>query len=92
MNIENNSKAGWLARTIKGGYVRTAVVLLIGLAFYWTVIRLPRPPADNIVATYRGGNVTTEELRVYIHDFIACCSKHTSCSRHGENHEECSSS
>ncbi|NOZ20581.1 MAG: peptidyl-prolyl cis-trans isomerase, partial [Planctomycetes bacterium] len=69
--------------------VKAGAILLVGAAVYWFLLRLPRPPEPDIVATYRGGKVTKEELRRYLHEFFPRCSKHAQCRRHGEDHEDC---
>ncbi len=52
-------------------------------------MRMLRPPEPGIVATYRGGKVTKEELRRYLHEFLPRCEKHLRCSRHGDDHDSC---
>ena len=70
-----------VAGTLKDWRVRAVLLFLGALAVYWFLFRLPRPPEENVVATYRGGKVTTEELRRYLHEFLPRCFGHPRCRR-----------
>lgn len=78
-----------LRKALRDGHFQWLAGLLALLLFWYLFIRLPRPPAPGIVATYQGGKVTAEELRRYLHEYLPRCSKHLRCARHGQDHETC---
>ena len=68
-----------------------AVLLAGGLSIYrnFDWVREPNPPAEDVVATYNGKNITTKELM----DFIAVEGskerEHLLCPNHGYDHSKC---
>ncbi|NIA14492.1 MAG: hypothetical protein GWP08_10450 [Nitrospiraceae bacterium] len=69
--------------------VQGAVGVLAIVLFWFSAVRLPRPPEPGLVAIYQGGKVTAEELRRYLHEYLPRCPRHLRCPLHGEEHDAC---
>gem|GEM_PF-6974671 len=56
---------------------------------WWHFVLLSRPPSPEIVATYKGGTITRDDLRRYLHELLPRGNKEPACGDHGQGHEEC---
>lgn len=67
-----------------------ALVMLSFLVSYlYGIITDPRPPSEDVVATYSGKNLTKEELLAYIQSRGYKEEEHGICEEHGFEHDKC---
>lgn len=66
------------------------IILLSFLSYkLYSFITEPRPPSEDVVATYNGKNLTKEDLLTYIKTRGYKEEQHGICSKHGFDHSKC---
>ncbi len=80
---------------IKKGFKRKLFVIpaimlaaILGYSVYGFITE-PRPPSEDVVATYSGKNLTKEELTTYINNKGYKEEEHELCEKHGFEHDKC---
>ena len=83
---------------VQRSFTRKLIVipLIILLAFLsyklYAYMTEPRPPSEDVVATYSGINLTKNDLMTYIKNRGFKEEKHGLCSKHGFDHSKCDQS
>lgn len=93
-NIEESIKApteGVVQRSFKRKLLCIPMIIVLSFAGYslYNFITEPRPPSEDVVATYSGKNLTKEELLTYIKSRGYKEGQHELCTKHGFDHNKC---
>jgi len=70
-------------------FIPLLFVLLLASYSLYNFITEPRPPSEDVVATYSGKNLTKEELLTYIKNRGYKEEQHGLCTKHGFDHSKC---
>lgn len=67
------------------------ILIVLAFAGYWlyAFITEPKPPNEDVVASYSGKNLTKEELMTYIQSKGYKEAQHGLCRKHGLDHSKC---
>lgn len=83
-------KTRWFKRKL---LVFPILVLIAFLVFkILVIVTAPKPPSENVVATYSGKNITKEDLMSYIRSKGYKEEEHELCDKHGFDHSKCDKS
>jgi len=94
-NIFSELIEGVEGEPIKKGFKRKlliiSVIILMSFLGYrvYGFITEPRPPSEDVVASYSGKNLTKEELSTYIKSKGYKEEEHGLCEKHGFEHDKC---
>jgi parvulin-like peptidyl-prolyl isomerase len=66
-----------------------ALLLVTGGIFLWPYLTEPKPPGENVVGSYNGKYITTEELQKFIVVEQTKEQEHIYCETHGYDHAKC---
>lgn len=78
-------------KSIKSKIVKgTFILLVISLGIYvYFFVTQPKPPSEDVVATYNGKNLTKSDLTNYIISKGYKEEEHGFCEKHGLDHSQC---
>lgn len=95
-NLEESVKAEGVVQApvqkiFKRKLIVIPLIILISFLGYrlYAFITEPRPPSEDVVATYSGKNLTKEDLLTYIKSRGYKEEQHSLCTKHGLDHRKC---
>jgi len=92
---DNNATEGVVQAPVQRSFNRKLIVIPLIILISFLGYRLyafmtePRPPSEDVVATYSGKNLTKEELLTYIKSRSYKEGQHELCTKHGFDHSKC---
>lgn len=69
--------------------IATAALVIVGAIYNLPSFMEPSPPSEDVVASYSGKYVTTEELQRFVAQEKVKENEHAYCEKHGYDHSKC---